>query len=220
MRYACLVLDHDDTVVQSTPAIHYPSFVEALQVLRPERAEMTLDEFIGYGFDPGILPLLRDVLQLNEEEMAIEQRIWRKYTTTALPKPYDGFDRLFARFRARGGKICVVSHSERDVILRHYRELFGFDPDQIFGWELPEEKRKPHPYPLDAIMREFSLAPSDLLMVDDLKPGMDMARKRQVDFAWAGWSHTGPYVGKVMLEQAKYCLYSPSELEQFLEIDD
>ena len=24
LRYPCLVLDHDDTVVQSTPTIHYP----------------------------------------------------------------------------------------------------------------------------------------------------------------------------------------------------
>jgi hypothetical protein len=32
MRYPCLVLDHDDTLVRSTPEIHYPSFVEALRV--------------------------------------------------------------------------------------------------------------------------------------------------------------------------------------------
>ncbi|HOK48860.1 MAG TPA: hydrolase, partial [Sedimentibacter sp.] len=30
MKYKCLVLDHDDTAVKSTPDIHYPSFVKAL----------------------------------------------------------------------------------------------------------------------------------------------------------------------------------------------
>ena len=30
-RYKCLVLDHDDTAVMSTQAVHYPSFVEVLK---------------------------------------------------------------------------------------------------------------------------------------------------------------------------------------------
>lgn len=28
IKYKCLILDHDDTAVQSTPGIHFPSFVE------------------------------------------------------------------------------------------------------------------------------------------------------------------------------------------------
>lgn len=58
----------------------------------------------------------------------------------------------------------------------------------VFGWELPEFQRKPQPYPLDAIMGTLGFEP-DLLMVDDLKLGFDMAG-RNVDFAWAGWSDT------------------------------
>ena len=29
MKYKCLVLDHDDTVVNSTATIHFPSFIGA-----------------------------------------------------------------------------------------------------------------------------------------------------------------------------------------------
>ena len=36
LRYPCLVLDHDDTVVQSTPTIHYPAFMATLNELRPD----------------------------------------------------------------------------------------------------------------------------------------------------------------------------------------
>ena len=36
LRIKCLVLDHDDTAVKSTPEINYPSFMKALAVLRPE----------------------------------------------------------------------------------------------------------------------------------------------------------------------------------------
>lgn len=48
LRYPCLVLDHDDTVVQSTPTVNYPSFLETLKVLRPEM-KMTLEQFLRYS---------------------------------------------------------------------------------------------------------------------------------------------------------------------------
>ena len=31
LRYRCLVLDHDDTAVMSTPLIHYPAHVKAMK---------------------------------------------------------------------------------------------------------------------------------------------------------------------------------------------
>lgn len=218
MRYRCLALDHDDTVVKSTPAIHYPSFVEALEVLRPECADMALDEFVRHSFDPGILHLMTDVLGFTDDEMAVEQQIWRKHTAERTPDAYEGFAALFGRFRARGGYICVVSHSERDVILRHYRALFGFEPDLVFGWELPVAQRKPHPYPLEEIMRRLGLSPSEVLMVDDLKPGMDMASVCAVDFAYAGWSHTAPAVGHCMRPEAMHAFDTVDALAEFLEL--
>ena len=127
-RIKCLALDHDDTVVMSSPDIHYPSFVEAMRLLRPERAGMGFDEFIAYSCAPGIQALLTNVLCLNAEELRVQQDIWRKYTRTRTPAAYPGFAALFAFFRARGGRVSVISHSEREVILRHYRELFGFEP--------------------------------------------------------------------------------------------
>ncbi len=45
MKYKCLVLDHDDTVVKSTPTIHYPSFIEAMKELRPQMEPYTLETF-------------------------------------------------------------------------------------------------------------------------------------------------------------------------------
>ena len=57
-RIKCLALDHDDTVVMSSPDIHYPSFVEAMRLLRPERAGMGFDEFIACSCAPGIQALL------------------------------------------------------------------------------------------------------------------------------------------------------------------
>ena len=144
-RIKCLALDHDDTVVMSSPDIHYPSFVEAMRLLRPERAGMGFDEFIAYSCAPGIQALLTDVLCLNAEEMRVQQSIWRRYTRTRTPDAYPGFTALFASFRARGGHVAVISHSEREVILRHYRELFGFPIEDYYrcaGFDFAR-----HPYP-------------------------------------------------------------------------
>ena len=37
LRYRCILIDHDDTAVDSTEAVHYPAHVEALRILRPGR---------------------------------------------------------------------------------------------------------------------------------------------------------------------------------------
>ena len=146
-----------------------------MRLLRPERAGMGFDEFIAYSCAPGIQALLTDVLCLNAEELRVQQDIWRKYTRTRTPAAYLGFAALFASFRARGGRVSVISHSEREVILRHYRELFGFEPDLVFGWEQPEARRKPHPWPLEETLRVLGLRPEEALLVDDLSPGFAMA---------------------------------------------
>lgn len=216
MRFACLALDHDDTVVMSSPEIHYPSFVEAMRVLRPERADMPFDEFISYSCAPGMHAFLSEVLALDAREMRVEQEIWRKYTLARTPDAYEGFAALFVRFRAQGGRVCVISHSERDVIERHYRELFGFLPDLIFGWDEPEQRRKPHPYPLQETMRRLNLRPEEILLVDDLAPGFSMAAACGVPSAYAGWSHTSPAVGARVRPQADYAFDTVEELAAFL----
>ena len=37
MKYRCLVLDHDDTVVRSAQTVNYPALVERLHQNHPER---------------------------------------------------------------------------------------------------------------------------------------------------------------------------------------
>ena len=71
LRYPCLVLDHDDTVVQSTPMIHYPSFVNTLRQLRPEM-EVPLEAFMRYVYDPGFFVYCTERCGMTEEEMENE----------------------------------------------------------------------------------------------------------------------------------------------------
>lgn len=65
-------------------------------------------------------------------------------------------------------------------------------------------------------METLGFEPRDLLVVDDLKLGLDMARSRGVDFAWAGWSDTAFVTREYMTEHATLKLSAPSELETLL----
>jgi len=215
-KYKCLVLDHDDTVVRSTPTIHYPAFVESLKVLRPGMEPYTLEEFVSYCFAPGFYNMCVDILRLTDEEIKVQQKIWRKYTSNAMPPFYKGFKELIKTFKDQGGYICVVSHSEKDRIKDYYSQTLGFEPELIYGWEEEEDKRKPHPFPLEDIMRRLKLKPDELLMVDDLKPGLDMARSAHVDFASAGWSHIVEEIELYMKANSDYYFKDVKELKKLV----
>lgn len=216
MKYKCLVLDHDDTVVKSTPSIHYPSFVEAMKELRPEMKPYTLEEFLEYCFHPGFFPLCKDILKFNDDEMKREHEIWQSYTGRIIPEFYEGFSEIIREFKEKGGYVCIVSHSEKIRIERDYKHNMDFEPDMIFGWEYEEKQRKPYPYPLEQIMKTFHLEKEDLLMVDDLRPGLEMARTCNVDFACAGWSHIIPEMKTYMEENADYYLREVKELRELI----
>ena len=197
MRYQCLVLDHDDTVVNSTATINYPAFVQTLQKLRPD-VHMTLDDFFSYSFEPGFGALCSDILCFSDAEMDIQYQTWLDYVRTHVPGTFPGMHDLLHRFRAAGGQICVVSHSVPENILRDYRENGLPEPDMVFGWESPAHERKPNPYPLEQIMRRGGFTREELLILDDLKPGYDMAKSCGVDFAAAGWSNDIPEIESFM----------------------
>jgi len=215
MKYKCLILDHDDTAVKSTPDIHYPSFVEALKSLRPE-TDISLTDFVTYCFNPGFSQLCKDIMKFSETEQEYQYRIWKKYTNENSPDFYPGFPDLINEYKKSGGIICVVSHSESEQIIRDYILHCALRPDMIFGWELAEHQRKPNPYPIVEIMKKFNLDNTEILVVDDLKPGLDMARSCNVEFAAAGWSHVVPEIENYMKIKSDYYFSSVEELKKFV----
>jgi phosphoglycolate phosphatase-like HAD superfamily hydrolase len=216
MKYRCLILDHDDTVVKSTPDIHYPSFVEALKVLRPDMNLLSLEEFVSYCFHPGFLELCKAVLKFSKAEQEHQYKIWKSYTETKAPDFYPGFIELIKEYKKIGGIICVVSHSESKQIIRDYMVNCKLAPDLIFGWELEEQQRKPNPYPITEIMKRFNLDRNEILVVDDLKPGLDMARSCNVPFAGAGWSHIIPEIKDYMEANSDYYFSTVEAFKKFV----
>jgi phosphoglycolate phosphatase/pyrophosphatase PpaX len=215
MKYKCLVLDHDDTAVKSTPDIHYPSFVKALKSLRPEM-ELSLNDFVNYCFAPGFVGLCRDILKFTDKEQELQYKIWKDYLNQNTPDFYPGFPELIKEYKKTGGLICVVSHSESRQIIRDYNLHLGLKPDLIFGWELDEEQRKPNPYPIIEIMKAFNLSNREMLVLDDSKPGLTMARSCNVEFAAAGWSHEIPEIENYMRINSDYYFSTVDEFKEFI----
>ena len=119
IKYKCLVLDHDDTVVDSSASIHYPSFVEYLKVARPHLADKyTLEEYFEKNFEPGILELFTEEVGLSEEELKEEELFWREYVKNHIPNAYPGMREIIADFKALGGIVAVDSHSVTENIIR------------------------------------------------------------------------------------------------------
>lgn len=216
MKYKCLVLDHDDTAVKSTPELHYPAFCEIMEILRPDHEGYSLAQFAHLCSDPGFETFCRNELAFTDEDMQAEYEIWKRYISDKTPAFYDGFLDMVREFKRRGGYVCVISLSENTEIIRHYREN-GVELDLVFGWECPEPQRKPNPYPLQQVLKALKLNPSDCLVVDDLKLGYDMAKACGADFAAAGWSHElFPAAGAFMREHAAHYFATVAELTDYI----
>ena len=216
LKYPCLILDHDDTVVQSEATINYPYFCYILDQFRPGE-KITLKEYIDGCCHLGFAEMCRQKYNFTEEELTQEYLGWKGYIRTHTPSPYPGIASLIQQQKAEGGLICVVSHSGAENIARDYWEHFKLLPDEIFGWDLPEEQRKPSAYPLKQIMQKHRFSSDEMLVVDDLKPAYDMAKKVNVPIAFAAWSKLEqPEIYSQMSELCDFTFDSPDALKYFL----
>ena len=217
MKYKCLVLDHDDTVVDSTVSIHYPCFLDYLAEYRPHlKDNYDRETFFRKNFDPGIFALLSDEVGLSAEELEEEDRFWRDYVKKHTPHAFPGISEIIDEYLTRGGTIAVVSHSYREYIERDYRANGLKMPTLVYGWELGADKRKPAPYAIHDIMERLSIDASEILVVDDLKPGYDMARAAGCDFAAAGWAYNIPEIEAFMRANCDYYLPTVESLSDLL----
>ncbi len=215
LKYKCLVMDHDDTVVDSTKTVHYPSFVEYMEKYFPN-VHISLDDYFRYNFDPGVLEFFTDICGLTEEDVEEEQKFWRDYVKDHVPKAFPGIKEILEEQRRRGGLITVISHSYSEYVLRDYRENGLPEPDLCYGWEVPVEKRKPRTWSLERIMEKYDLKPEELLVVDDLKPGFDMAHVAGVPFAAAGWANDIPEIENFMRQNCNWYFKTVKDLNSFL----
>ncbi|HOJ63220.1 MAG TPA: HAD hydrolase-like protein [Spirochaetota bacterium] len=215
MKFKCLIIDHDDTAVNSTPFLHYPAYIEAMKILRPKHNILSLEEYFIKNFDPGLSNFFRNELNMNEEELIVEYNIWREFIKNRMPEFFDGFIDLLKEFKGKGGTIVVASHSDRDIIERDYRRV-SFMPDLIFGWDKDEKKRKPSEYIVLEVIEKFKISPEEILIIDDLKSGLIMAKNSNVKFGAALWAHNISKIIEYMKKESNYFFKSIEDLKEII----
>ena len=216
MKYRCLIFDHDDTVVNSTATIHHPAFLEFLKIYRPGMT-CSLEEYFCKNFDPGFVDMCLQDYSMSMDELHQEEDFWRAYVANHIPEAYPGIKEIMDEQKRQGGLIAVISHSMKENILRDYAANGLPEPDIIFGWEQPPERRKPNAWPLLQVLETFDLGVKDALMIDDLKPGYDMARSVGVDFAAVGWSNDVASIERFMRANCENYFKSVAEFRAFLQ---
>jgi beta-phosphoglucomutase-like phosphatase (HAD superfamily) len=217
LRYRCLLLDHDDTALDSTATIHHPAHVASMAALRPGQPAIDLAGFFLKNFEPGFQAFLRQELAFTEDEMQVEYGIWREFTEQGRPHFFPGFLDALETYRKAGGLFVVVSHSEATTIRRHYEQAGrGWMPDEVFGWEAGEGRRKPAPWPVLETLQRFDLSPEEVLVVDDLKPGILMAQAAGVPSVAAGWAHQLPAIRAYMKTNTLGILESIGDFAEFI----
>ena len=216
LKYKCLVLDHDDTVVQTEKNLGYPYFKEFMARIRPD-VELSFEEFVKGCHQMRFADMCRAKWQFTDEELQEEWEGWKKYLLTHIPSVYQGIERIVRLQKERGGLLCVVSLSGDQIIARDYQTHFDIQPDMIYGWDLPKEQQKPNSFPLQDIMERFDLEPRDILVVDDLKLACQMTKPLGIDIAYAAWSKAEfQDLAQEMRSLCDFTFETPADLESFL----
>ena len=216
LKFPCLVLDHDDTVVQTEKTLGYPYFCYILDQFRPGQT-ISFHDYVHDCHELGFAEMCRKRWQFTQEEQKEEYRGWMEYVMTHIPEVFSGIGDVIRRQKEAGGLVCVVSHSSQKNITRDYAHHFDITPDAIYGWDLPEDQRKPNPYPLLDIMERYQLSSKDILVVDDMKLAWKMAHPLGVPIAFAAWGKEEfPELSKEMRRLCDFTFESPEKLEEFL----
>ena len=170
------------------------------------------------NLDPGLMAYLEAELGMDEAEIEAEFVIWRSFSSATDPPFFEGIEDLLERFVEQGGHIAVVSHSEADIIRKNYASATSgkLNPALVYGWDPDADKRKPSPWPVRDILERLELSPSEVLVVDDLKPGVDMARAAGVAVAGAGWAYDIPSIREFMQEACDFYFSRVADMERHL----
>lgn len=216
LKYPCLVLDHDDTVVQTERTIGYPYFRDFIERIRPGKT-LSFPEYVGDCNNMVFADMCREKWKFTEAELMEEYLGWKAYSRVHTPEVCKGIGRILKRQKELGGMVFVASLSTREIIERDFLHHFGFLPDAIYDYDLPAEQRKPNPFALTDIMEKYGFRPEQMLMVDDMKLGWHMARQIGVPTAFAGWSKADfPELTEEMRRICDFSFDSTEELEKFL----
>ena len=216
LKYPCLILDHDNTVVRTSPDIQYPAFLHSLKCAGLDFS-LSEREFLLIEYE-GLPSFIREHFHLTPKMFQKIDDGWFDYMSRHTAKIYDGMAEVLQRHRAAGGIITVVTHSPSSNVLRDYKAADLAPPDIIIDASQVPYHNKPRPWPVETICLQLQLQHADCLVVDDKPCGLDMALRSHASCVVAGWGHTLPETRARIQQFYPYepFLAHPSDLISYL----
>lgn len=215
MKIKCLVLDHDDTVVNSTEAINYPAFKKSMELMRPGIPVVDQQQFMTLCSELGAEGMYKDHFGFNNHEYQKEVEIWRAYSQHIQAPFFPEMNDLIAEFKEQGGHVIVYSLAESDKINTDYEYHLGFKPDYIFGYDLPAPQRKPSTYAFEQLL-DTSLSPDEILYVDDAPIGIKAAKQKGIPTVGAAWGDLAPRIKQWLRQHTDYYCENIAQLHQLI----
>lgn len=171
------VFDFDDTIVDSTPKIHYEAYKQFCELTN--KKYLSLKEYYCELFNKTYVEFLKD-MNLTDEEYKLEYQNWKKYTSTHHPIPFNKILSLLEYINLKGHKLVICSQSDRKTIENFFTKTFVKVDLIIAGDRIHPERNKPYNYPINLIKKQFNVDNSQIIVVDDMKPGLLMAKNNDV----------------------------------------
>ncbi|MCK5672782.1 MAG: hypothetical protein KAH95_05370, partial [Spirochaetales bacterium] len=72
---------------------------------------------------------------------------------------------------------------------------------------------KPDIWPVEETIKQFGIKKKDILVIDDLKPGITMALNSGIDSAGVGWSQSHQ-IPEIKADLAEICTYYFKEVKE------
>jgi beta-phosphoglucomutase-like phosphatase (HAD superfamily) len=188
LRKKCLILDHDDTIINSQESIHYPLFVEVLSILRPNIQPLDFERFIEISNELGFVKMCRTLYHYTPAEIEFEYQYWKKYSSLMLVPSFDGIKELLDAFVKAGGIIIVYTMNSKDNVLDDYQRLFNITPDVIIAHDQYYVLKKPYRLSILKALHDLNLSVRDCIFIDDTPMLLELKDRLNMDFIAANWA--------------------------------
>ena len=210
-----VIFDLDGTLIDSAPDIVATTNALLATRGRPLLPDETIVQAIGEGLKPLISSCFPEAKGNSEELDKIDWEFYAAYRQNLVVKT-TVFPGVVEFLESTQRQFAIVTNKYIDLTEQTLQSL-GLDLHpwvRVYGSDsLPE--RKPHPLPLQEVMKAAGVEPQHTVMVGDGLPDMGAASRAGVRAIACGYGYCS--VKKLVQAGASHVIQSPFDLEPLLQ---
>lgn len=212
--YRCVIFDLDGTLLNTLEDLASAGNY-ALEQLGFRTHEI---EKYKYFVGNGIPKLIQRILPAGSDSVLCDKAhgLFSEYYSvhsTDKTKPYDGICSLLSRLKADGVKTAVATNKDHDFSVSLINTFFG-DNIQVICGRKNGIPKKPDPFSVNHIMKQFEADKSETLYIGDSNVDMETARNAGLDSCGVLWGFRTET--ELRESGANYIAKTPDELYRII----